>query len=140
MRFAAAIARTTRLGAEAGAISRPFTSVAFSGGGGGGTNVAPPPVDEVETSAPAAGANAATPVRHASAMAACSSFLREGEGILFRTPAELADGLALKELARLLERRFAPVAEATLGSPAPLSRIRRARQPSTCFGRWRTHR
>jgi hypothetical protein len=32
------------------------------------------------------------------------------DGILFRTPAGLADGLALKELARLLERRFAPVA------------------------------
>src|SRR4051812_11646446 len=28
--------------------------------------------------------------------------------ILFRTPAELADGLALKELARFLERKFAP--------------------------------
>jgi hypothetical protein len=35
--------------------------------------------------------------------------------ILFRTPAELADGLALKELARFLERKFAP----TIGSPAP---------------------
>src|SRR5689334_13692185 len=28
--------------------------------------------------------------------------------ILFRTPAGLADGLALKELARFLERKFAP--------------------------------
>jgi hypothetical protein len=35
--------------------------------------------------------------------------LHEGEGILFRTPAGLADGLALKELARFLERKFAPV-------------------------------
>jgi hypothetical protein len=102
------MARTTRRGAEAGAISRPSTSLAFSGGGGGGSNVAPPPA-EVETSAPAAGAIAATPARHASAMAACSSFLHEGEGILFRTPAGLADGLALKELARFLERKFAPV-------------------------------
>src|SRR5436190_17080347 len=38
--------------------------------------------------------------------------------ILFRTPAELADGLALKELARFLERKFAP----TIGSPAPGNR------------------
>jgi hypothetical protein len=44
--------------------------------------------------------------------------LREGVGILFRTPTGLADGLALKELARLLSsRRFAPVAEATLVPP-----------------------
>jgi hypothetical protein len=117
--LAASITRATLTGAEAGAISRPSTSVAFSGGGGGGTNTAPPPDVEVETWAPAAGASAATPVRHASTMAACSSVLRAGEGILFRTPAGLADGLALKELARPLEREFAPVAEATLGSPAP---------------------
>jgi hypothetical protein len=34
--------RLTRRGAEAGAITRPSTSVASSGGGGGGSNVAPP--------------------------------------------------------------------------------------------------
>src|ERR687891_2376489 len=100
MRLAASMARATRTGAETGAISRPLTSFAFSGGGGGGVNTAPPPLGM--TSAWAAGASVATPVRQASAMNPRSSLLREGEGILFRTPAGLADGLALKELARSL--------------------------------------
>src|SRR5207237_10311314 len=44
--------------------------------------------------------------------------------VLFRTPAGLADGLALKELARFaspLEVKLAPKP----GSPAPLTRVRR---------------
>ena len=41
-RLAASMTRLTRVGADAGAITRPSTSVASSGGGGGGSKVAPP--------------------------------------------------------------------------------------------------
>src|SRR6476659_8944520 len=51
--------------------------------------------------------------------------------ILFRTPAELADGLALKELARFLERKFAP----TIGSPAPARPDSASRYRSKRLGR-----
>src|SRR5918994_1623581 len=101
MRLAAAITRFTRVGADAGAITRPFTSWAVSGGGGWGTKVAPPVLGG--TWAWAAGAPATTPARHAPSMAARSSLFGEAVGILFRTPTGLADGLALKELARLRE-------------------------------------
>src|SRR5918998_5740562 len=107
-RFAASIPRLTRRGAEAGASTRPSTSVASSGGGGGGSNVAPPLLFDRP-----ADAGAARPMTSSSAAATAAQtsvmWLRD-DGILFRTPAGLADGLALKELARLLERRFAPVA------------------------------
>src|SRR5215212_10856102 len=105
-----------RVGADAGASSRPFTSLAFAGGGGGGWKVAPPPfIDELCAIAPGAAASAQT-----SASAAKSNLLARVEGILFRTPTGLADGLALKELARLpISGRFAPVAGSHLGSPVP---------------------
>ena len=98
-RLAASITRLTRSGAEAGAITRPLTSVASSGGGGGGSKVAPPLTG---VSAAAVPANAGTSM-HAIASATQQNGLRElaKGGILFRTPAGLADGLALKELARL---------------------------------------
>src|SRR5215211_9355182 len=115
-RFAAAITRLTRVGAEAGAITRPPTSLAFLGGGGGGSKTAPPEAGGM--SAPATGAATAAPARHAAAMAACSSLFPVGDGILFRTPAGLADGLALKELARLHEGG-SPRGLHHLGSPAP---------------------
>src|SRR5215218_10031699 len=104
--------RFTRVGAEAGAISLPPTSAPFAGGGGGGTNAAPPPLEAL--CAIAAGARTRT---HATDSAATSSLLLKVEGILFRTPTGLADGLALKELARLPLGRFAPVAVATLVPP-----------------------
>jgi hypothetical protein len=73
--------------------------VASSGGGGGGSKVAPPLTG---VSAVAVPANTGTS-RHAIASATQRNGLREltKGGILFRTPAGLADGLALKELARL---------------------------------------
>src|SRR5215218_5131095 len=100
-RLAAAITRLTRVGADAGASTRPLTSVASSGGGGGGSKVAPPLVGRSAAMAvpPTAGTS-----RHAIASATQRNDLlglTKG-GILFRTPAGLADGLALKELARLL--------------------------------------
>src|SRR5919112_878277 len=100
-RLAASITRLTRGGAEAGAITRPLTSVASSGGGGGGSKVAPPLVGFVSATAVPALAGSS---RHAAARAAqTAGFLELTKGgILFRTPAGLADGLALKELARLL--------------------------------------
>src|SRR5215212_4993076 len=97
-RLAASITRLTRSGAEAGAITLPSTSVASSGGGGGGSKVAPPLVGGVSAVAVPAAASSS---RHAAARAAqTTSFLGlTRSGILFRTPAGLADGLALKELA-----------------------------------------
>src|ERR671917_1585101 len=105
-RFAASMTRFTRRGAVAGAITRPPTSVASSGGGGGGWNVAPPLL--FERPAEAGPARAMTRSA-ASATAAHSSlmWLRD-DGILFRTPTGLADGLALKELARLPSWRGSP--------------------------------
>src|SRR5918999_2289318 len=98
-RFAAWMTRFTRRGADAGGITRPSTSVASSGGGGGGSNAAPPLLFERPADA---GAARLMTRSAASATAAHSSlmWLRD-DGILFRTPAGLADGLALKELARL---------------------------------------
>src|SRR4051794_38741932 len=109
-RLAAAITRLIRSGADAGAITRPSTRVAFSGGGGGGSKVAPPPVGAGVVGSANAVPAATGARRHAvAAKAARSDFceLTKG-GILFRTPAGLADGLALKELARSPERRVSP--------------------------------
>src|ERR687895_2756490 len=108
-RLAASMTRFTRRGAEAGAITRPSTSVASSGGGGGGTKVAPPLCDLLPA---AAGPASPATSRHAAARTAHSSLMwLTDDGVLSRTPAGLADGLALKELARLLKKRkFAPVA------------------------------
>src|SRR5215204_5743333 len=116
-RLAASITRLTRRGADAGAITRPLTSVASSGGGGGGSKVAPPVIGVAAVAVPA---NAGIS-RHAIASAAQRNGLGQAKGgILFRTPAGLADGLALKELARLPSGRFAPVMLARhLGSHAP---------------------
>jgi hypothetical protein len=81
-------------------MTRPFTSWAVSGGGGGGTKVAPPDVGGA-TWALATGTPTTALARHAPRKARSSSLFLADEGILFRTPAGLADGLALKELARL---------------------------------------
>jgi hypothetical protein len=70
--------------------------------------VAPPPVAAFAT------AGSAHASKHANA-AAQYRMCAGSPDILFRTPAGLADGLALKELARFLGRKFAP----TIGSPAP---------------------
>src|SRR5215210_100577 len=115
MRLAAVITRLTRRGAEAGAMSRPSTSAPFAGGGGGGTNEAPPPLEAFWAIAPGARTS-----RHATESAAISSLLLKAEGILFRTPTGLADGLALKELARLLSK-VCPSGRGHLqpGSPVP---------------------
>src|SRR5215213_7584405 len=123
MRFAAAITRLTRTGADAGAITRPSTRVASSGGGGGGSKVAPPLVGLGAVGSANAVPAAAGVSRHAAAATAARSttcFELTKGGILFRTPAGLADGLALKELARLLERQeVRPSGRSHLGSPAP---------------------
>src|SRR5215208_2770925 len=92
--------RLTRRGADAGAMRRPSTSLPFAGGGGGGTNAAPPPL----VAAVCAVAPGARTRRLATDNAATSSLWLKVEGILFRTPTGLADGLALKELARLLSK------------------------------------
>src|SRR5215217_4021631 len=116
-RLAASITRLTRMGADAGAITRPLTSLAFSGGGGGGTKVAPPLVGVSAVAGPASAASS----RHAAASAAQRNSLLEltEGGILFRTPAGLADGLALKELARLPREVRPSGGFDHLGSPAP---------------------
>src|SRR5215210_5919429 len=94
-----------RVGAEAGARSRPLTSFAFAGGGGGGWKVAPPPLIDELCCAIALGTAASA---HASTSAARSNLFTKVEGILFRTPTGLADGLALKELARLPRQEGSP--------------------------------
>src|SRR5918996_2696964 len=119
-RFAASITRFTRRGAEAGAITRPSTSAASSGGGGGGSNVAPPLL--FDRPADAGAARLMTSSSAAATAAQSSVMWLRDDGILFRTPVGLADGLALKELARLPQGRFAPVAGCHLGSPAPRMR------------------
>src|SRR5918992_1495662 len=118
-RLAASTTRFTRRGADAGAITRPSTSVASSGGGGGGVNVAPPLLFDRP-----ADAGAARPMRRSSAAATAHSSLMwlRDDGILFRTPAGLADGLALKELARLPGKEVRPSGCRHLGSPAPRMR------------------
>src|SRR5215207_5538212 len=106
-----------RVGAEAGASRRPSTSLALAGGGGGGWKAAPPPVD-AEVCAIALGAARKTQAS-ASSSAAKGNLLKKVEGILFRTPTGLADGLALKELARLPKRKVRPSGRGHLGSPVP---------------------
>src|ERR671918_1421166 len=132
-RFAASMTRFTFRGAEAGASTRPSTSVASSGGGGGGSKVAPPLLFDRP-----ADAGAARPMmsRSAAATAAQSSlmWLRD-DGILFRTPAGLADGLALKELARLPQREVRPSGRLPPWFPRSAhARTRRGGEASRCLG------
>src|SRR5690348_15297853 len=109
-------------GASVGAIARPFgSSVALPCGWNcGSSGLAPPEVVYGCEPPPwsldwaVAIAGSAHAIKHANAATQTRMYLGSPD-ILFRTPAELADGLALKELARLLERKFAP----TIGSPAP---------------------
>src|SRR5918998_6750589 len=125
--------RFTRRGAVAGAITRPPTSAASSGGGGGGWNVAPPLL--FERPAEAGPARAMTRSA-ASATAAHSSlmWLRD-DGILFRTPTGLADGLALKELARLPQREVRPSGRLPPWFPRSAhARTRRGGEASRWFG------
>src|SRR5688572_23333155 len=96
-------------------MRRPSTSAPFAGGGGGGTKEAPPPLVVDELCADPAGASTS---RHATDSAAASSLWLKAEDILFRTPTGLADGLALKELARLLSK-VRPSGRGHLGSPVP---------------------
>src|ERR671918_654763 len=131
-RLAASITRFTRPGAEAGAITRPSTSVASSGGGGGGSKVAPPLLFDRP-----ADAGAARLMRSSSAAATAAQsslmWLRD-DGILFRTPAGLADGLALKEL-RAFSKEGSPQWPKPPWFPRSAhARTRRGGQPSRCFG------
>src|SRR5919205_4446919 len=91
-------------GASVGAIASPFGKRAALPGGwnSGSVGLAPPVL--ASASAVAGSAHVMT---HASA-AMQQRMYAGSPDILFRTPAELADGLALKELARFLERKFAP--------------------------------
>src|SRR3954467_2959055 len=98
-------------GASVGAIARPLgKSVAFPCGWNSGSVGLVPPVP-VPTPPVAVSAKATAGSTHASKHASAAKQYRMCAGspdILFRPPAELADGLALKELARFLERKFAP--------------------------------
>src|SRR3954470_14421015 len=98
-------------GASVGAIARPLgKSVAFPCGWNSGSVGLVPPVP-VPTPPVAVSAKATAGSAHASKHASAAKQYRMCAGspdILFRPPAELADGLALKELARFLERKFAP--------------------------------
>src|SRR5215208_5698666 len=106
-------------GASLGAIARPFgKSVAFPRGwNSGSVGLVPPvlvPTPPVGVSAEAT-AGSAQASKHASA-AKQYRMCAGSPDILSRPPAELADGLALKELARFLERGSSPQ---QTGSPAP---------------------
>src|SRR4051794_11439307 len=91
-------------GASVGAIAWPLgSSVAVPCGWNSGSVGLAPPV--------LASPSAVAGIAHASTNANATTQGRMYAGspdILFRTPAELADGLALKELARFLVRKFAP--------------------------------
>src|SRR5215208_417840 len=91
-------------GASAGAIAWPFgRSIALPWGWNSGSVGLAPPV------APSARAVAGSAQAKTHANAARQTRMYAGSpNILSRTPTELADGLALKELARFLERKFAP--------------------------------
>src|SRR3954467_4693863 len=97
-------------GASVGAIARPFGSIVAlpCGWNSGSVGLAPPVL-----ASPRAVAGRAHASTHANAARHTRMYVGSPD-ILSRTPAELADGLALKELARFLERKFAP----TIGSPA----------------------
>src|ERR671919_2986154 len=124
--------RLTLRGAETGAITRPSTSVASSGGGGGGSNVAPPLL--FDRPADAGAARLMTSSSAAATAAQSSVMWLRDDGILFRTPAGLADGLALKELARLPGKEVRPSGCRHLGSPAPRMRgLGVVGQASRCF-------
>src|SRR6478752_89916 len=92
----ASMIAATSGGASTGAIAWPFgRSVALPCGWNSGSVGLAPPVDP-SAKAVAGIANA---IRHANAETA-KRICTESPDILSRTPAELADGLALKELAR----------------------------------------
>src|SRR4051812_19761345 len=98
-------------GASSGAMASPFGSnVALPCGlNWGSSGLAPP--DCVYASSPPFSAVATAGSAHATKHANAAMQQRMYAGspdILSRTPTELADGLALKELARFLERKFAP--------------------------------
>src|SRR3954452_13469608 len=108
-------------GASSGAIAWPFgRSIALPCGLNCGSSGLAPPEAVYDSDPPpsllwaVATAGRAHASRHANA-AMSKRICLESPDILSRTPTELADGLALKELARFLKRKFAP----TIGSPAP---------------------
>src|SRR5256885_9777984 len=124
---AALIASTTCCGAPIGGMAIPFTIFPLGAGWNcGSVGDTPPEVLDggggvVEVCPSGSGQERAAGQNHYCERKRCFSALRQG---LFRTPAGLADGLALKELARfasLLEVKLAPKP----GSPAPLTRVRR---------------
>src|SRR3954452_2316632 len=126
----------TRAGAEAGAITRPSTSVAFSGGGGGGWKVAPPPPLGGEGSANAVAVATGASRQTAPMTTRTVLFELTKGGILFRTPTGLADGLALKELARSPGRRVRPSGfYATLVPPLRVTADSAWREATRCFSR-----
>src|SRR3954451_539948 len=91
-------------GASVGAIAWPFgRRIALPCAWNSGSVGPAPPVLESAV----ATAGSAHAITHANA-AKQQRMYAGSPDILFRTPAGLADGLALKELARSLERKFAP--------------------------------
>src|SRR4051794_39995274 len=91
-------------GASVGAIAWPFgRRIALPCAWNSGSVGPAPPVLESAV----ATAGSAHAITHANA-AKQQRMYAGSPDILFRTPAGLADGLALKELARFLERKFAP--------------------------------
>src|SRR3954453_13542988 len=125
----------TRAGAEAGAITRPSTSVAFSGGGGGGWNVAPPPpLLGGEGSANAVAVATGASRQTAPMTTRTVLFELTKGGIVFRTPTGLADGLSLKGLTRLPGLRAHP--SGFSAALVPLSRVTSSnawREATRCF-------
>src|SRR3954454_2511644 len=99
-------------GASSGAMAWPFgRSIALPCGLNCGSSGLAPPEVAYESSPPVFSAVATAGSAHATRHANAAMQKRMYAGspdILSRTPAELADGLALKELARFLERKFAP--------------------------------
>src|SRR3954469_11728483 len=107
--FAALIASTTSCGAPIGGIASPATILPFGAGWKAGSCGEVPPVLGAGAGVVPDGggvdvcpkAAAGSKPAQAKANTASRSDLSERFSNLFRTPAELADGLALKELARL---------------------------------------
>src|SRR3954451_241675 len=100
----ASITAWTSGGASSGAIAWPLgKSIALPCGWDSGSLGLVPPVP-VSAVAIAGMAHATKQANAAMQQRICAG----SPNILSRPPAELADGLALKELARFLERKFAP--------------------------------
>src|SRR5881392_3400771 len=108
IRLPASMIALTSGGASLGASAKPLgKSVALPCGWNSGS-VGPTPPVPVPTPSVGVSADATAGSAHASKHASAARQYRMCAGspdILSRPPAELADGLALKELARFLERK-----------------------------------